>query len=143
MSQFSDVSRSQNRCCCLSLCWTSLGSSPRAMQMADPKCTEPALSRGPPNCQNHPQAGISGCPLDTSQVKPQSLEQDVPMAPQTLLLSPCPHVAQTQPFCSLCGQAAVPGLPNYPFSASWGPPLHPLLWHPPPWLPLLSFPPCP
>lgn len=91
------------------------------MQMADPKCTEPTLSRGPPNCQNHPQAGISGCPLDTSQVKPQSLEQDVPVAPQTLLLSPCPHVAQTQPFCSPCGQAAVPGLPDYPSSASWEP----------------------
>lgn len=102
--------------------------------MADPKCTEPTLPRGPPNCQNHPQASISGCPLDTSQVKPQSLQQDVPAAPQTLLLSPCPHVAQTQPFCSPCGQAAVPGLPDYPFSASWGPPLHPLLWHtdPPP-----------
>lgn len=102
--------------------------------MADPKCTEPTLPRGPPNCQNHPQASISGCPLDTSQVKPQSLQQDVPAAPQTLLLSPCPHVAQTQPFCSPCGQAAVPGLPDYPFSASWGPPLHPLLWRtaPPP-----------
>lgn len=105
------------------------------MQMADPKCTEPTLSRGPPNCQNHPQAGISGCPLDTSQVKPQSLEQDVPAFSQTLLLSPCPPLAQTQPFCSPCGQAAVPALPDYPSSASWGPPLQPRLWHSPPWLP--------
>lgn len=65
--------------------------------MADPKCPGPALPWGPPNSLNHPQAGISSCPLGTSQVKPGALPQDVPVVPQTFLFSPHPNVAQPQP----------------------------------------------